>query len=59
MHLKETKLVLVVTDKHVLCLAVMIQHHFVVLTAKTRLLVPSEGGVGRIQVLHRFTEIRQ
>src|ERR1700730_16819273 len=49
--LKEALLLWTVTDEHVLSLLVMIQHHFVVFTPKTRLFVAAECGVSGIQVI--------
>mmetsp|Transcript_28936 Transcript_28936/g.62347 ORF Transcript_28936/g.62347 Transcript_28936/m.62347 type:complete len:321 (-) Transcript_28936:696-1658(-) len=49
--LEEPHLVLVVADEHVLRVAVVVQHHLVVLSAEARLLVPAEGRVGRVEVV--------
>jgi large subunit ribosomal protein L11e len=50
-YLEESQLVLVVRDQHVLGVAVVVEHHLVILAAETRLLVASERSVGRVCVV--------
>lgn len=49
--LKEPQFVLIIGDQHVFRVAVAVQHHFMILATKTRLLVASEGGMCRVRVI--------
>merc|ERR1712087_915598 len=51
LHSKETELVFVQTDEHVLRLTVVVQHHLVRLSPKPGLLVSSERCVGWVVVV--------
>jgi hypothetical protein len=49
--LEKSKFVGIVRDEHVLRLAVVVEHHLVSLSAKSRLLVAAKGSVGGVQVV--------